>query len=527
MENTKTDIFISFAGLEGMKVLIVDDNPESLGILKSCFEDTGLQVLIAKSGVSALNIAARTTPDLILLDIMMEGMDGFQICEKLKGNRLTKDTPIIFVTGKNAKKDFVRGFSVGAADFINKPVCQEEVLARAKNQLVLRKELSAKNLLIRKAQNSDQAKSEFMAKMSHELRTPMNAILGFGQLLKIDAQKEESKVKTQDVERILKAGKHLLELINEVLDLSRIEAGKLKVSLEPVNLFALKSEILDIISPLIEEKGVQIVDEDDANDNVFVTADKVRLRQVLLNLFSNAIKYSRMNGTITMETFRVDDRLRFFISNMDREIPEKFQRKPFEPSEKAGNEFKDIQESSIGFQISKRLMNLMSGSIGFKSREGEGNGFFIEIPLASIPDMERQTVDSIKSLAIEEGFRSSSKTILYIEDNSANLHLVKRILSIKEGVKLVSATEAESGIQIALSEKPALILMDINLPGMSGGEAFRKLKSMEKTANIPIIAVSADAMANDKKKALDMGFKSYITKPIDIDSFFKEINNFV
>jgi signal transduction histidine kinase len=527
MGTIKDEKFISFARLEGMKVLVVDDNTEDLNLLIKCFWDTGLKVLFAKNGKSVLDIIEKVTPDLILLDVVMPEMNGFETCVELKKNESMKDVPVIFVTAKETTEDFMHGFSVGGVDYIKKPICKEEVLVRSRIQLILRKEAITKDHFIKKVKHSSHAKTEFMARMSHELRTPMNAILGFGQLLKTDAQRDEANTRVKDVDCILRAGKHLLELINEVLDLSQIEAGKLKISLEPVSITELKSEILDFTGSLIEQKGIHLIDECLDDESLYVNADKARLRQVLLNLLSNAIKYNRDNGTIKLEAFKRDGFLRFTVSDTGPGIPVDLQERIFEPFDRLGGESSDIDGTGIGLVISKKLMDLMSGSIGFDSREGEGSSFYIDIPLASYPSLEPERTDYEKIMAIEEDVKTSQKTVLYIEDNPANLQLVKRIMSIKEDVRLISAAEAESGIQLALSEKPTLILMDINLPGMNGFEAFNILKAKEKTENIPVVAVSADAMTNDKNKAYEMGFKSYITKPININGFLREIDKFL
>jgi signal transduction histidine kinase/ActR/RegA family two-component response regulator len=373
----------------------------------------------------------------------------------------------------------------------------------------------------KEAEHASQTKSLFLANMSHELRTPMNAILGFGQLLKMDCKKYENFALDDSVDRILKAGKHLLSLINEVLDLAQVESGKLKVSLKPVNIIGIKNELLDLLQPLAEHEQIRIIDKSDTKTPIFITADQTRLKQVIINLLSNAIKYNRTNGTVTLTHIINNGILMFKVSDTGQGIPADQHDKVFKPFERLGAENTTIEGSGIGLSICKKLSELMGGSLGFESQVGVGSSFYIKFPIFSTPIMDK---DFETKAPYSKAKHSSDKNlILYIEDNPDNLELVKRIFYRKSDIQLISAPDAEIGINLAKVHKPDLILLDIHLPGMDGFEAFKIMKSLDETINIPIIAVSADAMESDKQKALDLGFLSYVTKPLNIDHFLGEI----
>jgi PAS domain S-box-containing protein len=372
------------------------------------------------------------------------------------------------------------------------------------------------------AEKSNKAKSEFLSRMSHELRTPMNAILGFAQLMKESKKDPLPKLHQNRVSQILNAGSHLLELINEVLDLARIESGKITVSLEPICLAELIEEVLTVAHPLSENFDIKLIDQITKNKDVYVLADKTRLKQVFLNLISNGIKYNRKGGSVTLSLNHKDNAgLRIDIVDTGMGIPEEKLSSLFEPFDRLGAEETDIEGTGIGMAISKKLIEVMNGSIGVESTPGEGSTFFVSLPTCpkQLDKVEPRNIFTLTKKEVDDKKEAKLFTLLYIEDNPANLQLVEDILSDYPEIKLVSATHAKIGIDMALALKPDLILMDINLPDIDGVEAFKRLKNFEETHEIPVIAMSANAMQKDIDRTMAEGFKTYITKPVDIIRF--------
>lgn len=375
------------------------------------------------------------------------------------------------------------------------------------------------------AEKNNMAKSEFLSRMSHELRTPMNAILGFAQLMQTSTKDPLPKPHQNRIGQILKAGNHLLELINEVLDLASIEAGKITVSLEPVCVADLITEVVDVVRPLSQKFNINLIDQVTQNKKIHVLADKTRLRQVLLNLISNGIKYNRKGGSVTLSSNLAEDsRLRINVIDTGMGIPEDKLNQLFDPFNRLGAENGEVEGTGIGMTISKKLIEVMNGTIGVKSFVGEGSTFFISLPVCILqPDMNQpETLPAQNNEVIaEEEIRPF--TLLYIEDNPANLKLVEDILTDYPEIKFLQAMHAKVGIDIALAQKPNLILMDINLPDIDGFEALKRLRNFEETHDIPVIAMSANAMKKDIDRAMAEGFKTYITKPIEIIDFRKTI----
>jgi len=377
------------------------------------------------------------------------------------------------------------------------------------------------------AEDANRAKSDFLSSMSHELRTPMNAILGFAQLLEYTRQEPLSKNQKSSVNHIIKGGNHLLELIDQVLELSTIEAGKLSLNIDHIPARNIIDESLDLIRTRAEKDDIKIVDRTANEDLPLLWADSTRLTQVLINLLSNAVKYNRKGGSVILTCRGMPgEMLRISVADTGRGIPAEKQNNLFKPFERLGRETGEIEGTGIGLTITKQIIELMGGQIGYESEEAKGSTFWIEIPISR----KQADVETNDNAAARPNQRSERKyndrpahTVLYVEDNPANMQLMETIILQVENTILLAAHNAELGIDLARSERPDLILMDINLPGMNGIEALKQLQNTTETKNTPVIAITADAMPKDVEAGKNAGFSGYITKPINVPQLIRLI----
>jgi signal transduction histidine kinase/ActR/RegA family two-component response regulator len=364
------------------------------------------------------------------------------------------------------------------------------------------------------AERANHAKSEFLSRMSHELRTPLNSILGFGQLLELSELDEKQRESTH---YIMKAGNHLLDLINEILDISRIEAGTMTMSLEPTSPRDVLEEVVDLMRPIADRQSVFLAATFEDGPDTLVIADRQRLKQVLLNLLGNAVKYNREDGHVGVQLRRSSDIVTIQVRDTGLGIPAGRMDQLFVPFDRLGAEGSRVEGTGLGLPLSKSLIEIMGGEIGAESVENEGSLFWVRLPVAEVSEEA-----DAPALAPAAGSNSPpTHSVLSIEDNLANVTLLERVLSTREDIRLISAVEAEMGVELAREHHPNLILLDVHLPDMSGSDALRMLRRSPETSDIPVIVLSADATEGQKRRLLDAGATEYLTKPLDVARFLE------
>jgi signal transduction histidine kinase/CheY-like chemotaxis protein len=373
------------------------------------------------------------------------------------------------------------------------------------------------------AEKANLAKSDFLSSMSHELRTPLSAILGFAQLIESGSPPPTTTQK-RSVDQILKAGWYLLDLINEILDLALIESGKLSLSLEPISLSEVMHECKAMIEPQAQKRGISVAFPH-IEVRYFVGADRTRLKQVLINLLSNAIKYNKTGGTVVVECIaKTSGRIRICVKDSgDGLTPDKLTQL-FQPFNRLGQEASVEEGTGIGLVVCKRLIELMGGVIGVESAVGNGSVFWIDLNLTAELQPVAGAAGPTASAGTAVQADAQTRTLLYVEDNPANLMLVEDLIARRPDIRLLSARDGNRGIEIARTSLPDVILMDINLPGISGITALRILADDPATAHIPVVALSANAMARDIEKGLEAGFFRYLTKPIKVNEFMDTLD---
>lgn len=380
----------------------------------------------------------------------------------------------------------------------------EEALARAKEE----------------AERANRAKSEFLSRMSHELRTPMNSILGFAQLL---ARGELTAQQGKSVQHILKAGRHLLHLINEVLEIARIEAGRERFSLEPVALAPVLDEALGLVRPLAQQHGVTLLGGPWPGEG-FVHADRQRLVQVLLNLLSNAIKYNQPGGSVRLQAALTADRqCAIRVVDTGRGVPADRQDELFTPFARLGAEQSDVEGTGLGLALSRRLCEAMGGALVLEATSSGGSVFAVQLEAADSPLQVFESGANIP--AVSAVYREA--TLLYVEDNLANLSLVETILLARPGWRVLPALQGQLGVELAREHRPDVILLDLHLPDIPGAEVLRRLRADGRTAHVPVVIVSADATPSSVERLRVLGADAYLTKPLDVEEFLRVVDRFV
>ena len=535
---------------DNFNILIVDDTSANLKTLTAIVSERGYQVRPCINGEIALNAVQKKQPDLILLDIRMPGMDGYEVCRRLKEDQNTRDIPVIFISALDEAMDKVKAFELGGVDYITKPFQSEEVMARVKTHLSLRQmqaRLEHQNNQLQQAnaklKELDRLKSQFLANMSHELRTPLNSIIGFTGIMLQGIAGEIKDEQKKQLNMVYESAKHLLGLINDILDISKIEAGKIEIIPSQFEVKGLIQMVEKMVSPLIEKKGLtfQVAISEDVPPTIY--SDKNRIKQVLINLLSNASKFtesgqislavrsSMLDPASSLVEFKKED-LSPLKSGSSTSIQHPESSIVFSVADTGVgikpehlpdvfDEFKQIEGPlkgktagiGLGLAISKKIVEMMGGRIWAESEYGKGSCFQFVIPIEEITATKRPTVISPETLDL------SKKLVLTIDDEYETQKILKIYLK-REGYEVIQAYNAMEAMVLARKYHPFAITLDIVMPGKDGWDILDELKKDPRTGDIPVICIST---SDNRELGLALGVFEYLVKPIEKDQLINEL----
>ncbi len=509
-------------------ILVVDDSKSSQLLIKKYLSSEPYNLVFADSGKQALAKARSNTFDLILLDIELPDLNGFEICRSLKKEPHNDATPIIFITMYGDGKNIVKGFEVGGADFINKPFSKEELKIRIKTQLDLKQALKDLMVAKEKAEQSEKLKMAFLSNMSHEIRTPMNSIIGFAELLTDESLTKEEK--EEFISIIISSGQQLLNIIDEILTVSKQEAGEIKLIDQNIDLNKLLSEIKTAHTKLIKDKPVELYLSIPEGNNPMIVGDKVRIKQIFDNLLSNANKFTS-RGFIEFGYQLSDknpEKIKFYVRDSGIGIPENKQALIFERFAQVEDYMtRSYRGTGLGLSIVKNLVKLMGGTIHLESEEGKGSIFWIEIPYRPVKTTKqaipaKEAPFKIHRIAADW----HNKTILVADDFEQIYYFFEEALQ-KTGVRLLYAHDGAEALEQynEHAEEIDLALIDIQMPRMNGLDLCKAIR--EQGGKIPLIAQTGLALNINRKDALKAGFDEIIYKPIQVATLEKTLRKFL